>query len=93
MSDQSPETQVDIIEAKIKEMLTLIDVLKRTVCLIKLPKVISSDDELKELIEANVETSENHETALVDIENFQLKNLRHFQFQDLRHIKHKTLNP
>jgi hypothetical protein len=42
-----------------------------------LPNALSSDNDLKILIDKNTDVSQNHEQALVDIENFKLKYLHH----------------
>ncbi len=76
---ETVQQQIDFIEVKVKEILQFIDTLKRTYCIEELPHAISSNNELKLLIEDNVDVSQNHENALVDIENFQLKNLHHIR--------------
>ena len=74
---ESVQSQVDFIEARIREVLNLIDVLKRAVCLAELPQVLSGDLELKTTIQNNKTVSNNHENALVELENYKLKNLHH----------------
>ena len=73
------QQQIDFIEASIKEVLDLIDILKRTYCIQELPNALSSDNDLKILIDENVDVSQNHENSLVDIENFKLKDLHHIR--------------
>jgi len=74
---ESPQSQVDIIEAKIKEVLNLIDVLKRTVCIAELPHALADDLDLRITINKNEKVSEKHETTLVDIENYDVSHLHH----------------
>jgi hypothetical protein len=77
MTTETVQQQIDFIESKIKEVLGLIDILKRTYCIEELPNALSSDNDLKILIDKNTDVSQNHEQALVDIENFKLKYLHH----------------
>ena len=73
------QQQIDFIEASIKEVLDLIDILKRTYCIQELPNALSGDSNLKILIDENADVSQNHENSLVDIENFKLKDLHHIR--------------
>ena len=72
---------ISCLETKLKEILQLIDTLKRTYCMNELPNALTSDENIKILIEENVVVSQNHESALVDIENFELKNLHHISVE------------
>ena len=78
--NESPQSQVDIIEVKLKEVLNLIDVLKRAICIAELPQVLSDDLELRTTISKNEKVSEKHEIALIKIENYNIS--------DLHHVKH-----
>ena len=75
-----PETiqyQIDYLEVKVREILDLIDILKRTYCISELPTVLADDLELRITINTNEKVSNNHEIALANIENFDIENLHH----------------
>ena len=71
------QSQIDILEAKIKEILILIDILKRDVCIAKLPIALSNDLELRVTIDTNEKVFKSHEQALIKIENYDVSNLHH----------------
>lgn len=75
--NESPQSQVDIIEVKLKEVLNLIDVLKRAICIAELPQALADDLELRTTISKNEKVSEKHEQALIKIENFDFSDLHH----------------
>ena len=77
MSNETIPSQIDILEAKIKEVLSLIDVLKRTYCIAKLPIALSDDLELRDTIDTNEKVFKSHEQALMIIENYDVSNLHH----------------
>ena len=77
MSNETIQSQIDIIEVKLKEVLSLIDVLKRTYCINELPHALSDDLELRVTIDTNEKVSKSHEQALMIIENYDVSNLHH----------------
>ena len=83
MKTKTIQQQIDFIEFKIKEDLDLIDILKRSYCIHELPIALSGDDDLKKLIDKNVKVSQNHENALIDIENFKLNDLHHHKLKNI----------
>ena len=83
MTTKTIQQQIDFIEFKIKEELDLIYILKRNYCIHKLPIALSGDDDLKKLIDKNVKVSQNHENALIDIENFKLNDLHHHKLKNI----------
>ena len=76
---ETVQQQIDFIETKVKEVLKLIDILKRTYCNEELPQVITNDIELKKLFEDNADVCLNHSNALVGIKNYELTDLHHIR--------------
>ena len=75
-----PETvqyQIDYLEVKVREILDLIDILKRTFCVSELPQVLADELELRITINTNEQVAKTHEQALINIENFDIENLHH----------------
>ncbi len=75
MTTETVQFQIDFVETKLKDLLILIDILKRTYCVEELPQALTDDKDLQLLINGNIDVSHNHENALVGIENFDLKDL------------------
>ena len=75
--NESIPSQIDTIELKLREIISLIDILKRTACIADLPEILSDDLELRITIHTNEKVSKEHETTLVDIENYDISHLHH----------------
>ena len=75
-----PETvqyQIDYLEVKVREIITLIDILKRTACIAELPHALADDLELRITINTNEQVAKTHEQALINIENYDISHLHH----------------
>ena len=75
--NESIPSQIDTIELKLREIISLIDILKRTACVNELPQVLADELELRITINTNAQVAKTHEQALINIENFDIENLHH----------------
>ena len=60
MNESSIPMQIDIIELKLREIISLIDILKRTACIAELPQVLADELELRITINTNENVSKEH---------------------------------